>query len=136
MNEDGTVIPTFYRRFGVLNGTAIDNAFGADFVANKYLKEIKDEDIINSAITIMNQGRSKEDKVEYDAKSFFNFGGLLGDYDSVYQGTVFIPISNDVFLGIAGSGQTITSTEANALEAKQQQHQRVSATYKNPGQLR
>ena len=84
MNEDGTVIPTFYRRFGVLNGTAIDNAFGADFVANKYLKEIKDEDIINSAITIMNQGRSKEDKVEYDAKSFFNFGGLLGDYDSVY----------------------------------------------------
>lgn len=136
MNEDGTVIPTFYRRFGVLNGTAIDNAFGADFVANKYLKEIEDEDVINSAIAIMNQGRSKEDKIEYDAESFFNFGGLLGDYDSIYQGTVFIPISNDVFLGIAGSGQTITSTEANALEAKQQQHQRVSATYKNPGQLR
>ena len=136
MNEDGTVIPTFYRRFGVLNGTAIDNAFGTDFVANKYLKEIEDEDVINSAISIMNQGRSKEDRVEYDAKSFFNFGGLLGDYDSVYQGTVFIPISNDVFLGIAGSGQTITSTEANDLEAKQQQHQRVSATYKNPGQLR
>lgn len=136
MNDDGTVIPTFYRRFGVVNGTAIDNAFGANFVANKYLKEIEDEDMINSAISIMNQGRSKEDRVEYDSKSFFNFGGLLGDYDSVYQGTVFIPISNDVFLGIAGSGQTITSTEANALEAKQQQHQRVSATYKNPGQLR
>jgi hypothetical protein len=68
----------------VLNGTAIDNAFGADFVANKYLKEIEDEDVINSAISIMNQGRSKEDKVEYDSKSFFNFGGLLGDYDSVY----------------------------------------------------
>lgn len=136
MNDNGTVIPTFYRRFGILNGTAIDNAFGSDFVANRYLKEIEDEDVINSAISIMNQGRSKEDKIEYDAKSFFNFGGLLGDYDSVYQGTVFIPISNDVFLGIAGSGQTITSTEANALEAKQQQHQRVSATYKNPGQLR
>jgi LPXTG-motif cell wall-anchored protein len=45
MNEDRTVIPTFYRRFGVLNGTAIDNAFGADFVANKYLKEIEDEDV-------------------------------------------------------------------------------------------
>lgn len=138
LNDDGTVIPQYYRRFGVLNGTAIDNAFGKDFVGSNYLKEIDDEDLINGAISIMNQGRSKEDRIEYDAKSFFNFGGLLGDYDSVYQGTVFIPMSNDVFLGIAGSGssETVNPVEANQLEAIQQQHNRVSATYQNPGQLR
>ena len=136
LNEDGTVIPTLYRRFGVLNGTALDNAFGKDFVASSYLKEVDDEDIINGAISIMNKGRSKEDRIDYDPKSFFNFGGLLGDYDSIYQGTIFIPISNDVFLGIAGSGKTIDSEEALQLEALQQQHNRVSATYKNPGQLR
>ena len=136
LNQDGTVVPTFYRRFGVLNGTAIDNAFGKDFVESRYLKKIDDEDMINGAISIMNKGRTKEDTIEYDEKSFFNFGGLLGDYDSVYQGTVFIPMSNDVFLGVAGSGKTVNSTEANQLEAQQQQHQRVSATYKNPGQLR
>ena len=136
LNEDGTVIPTLYRRFGVLNGTALDNAFGKDFVASSYLKEVDDEDIINGAISIMNKGRSKEDKIDYDPKSFFNFGGLLGDYDSIYQGTIFIPISNDVFLGIAGSGKTVDSEEALQLEALQQQHNRVSATYKNPGQLR
>jgi hypothetical protein len=136
LNHDGTVVPSNYRRFGVLNGTALDNAFGKDFMGSDYLKEIDDEDIINGAIAIMNEGRSKEDKVEYDAKSFFNFGGLLGDYDVVYQGTIFIPMSNDVFLGIAGSGKTITSTDANQLEALQQQHARVSATYQNPGQLR
>lgn len=134
-NEDGTTNATVYRRFGVLNGTAIDNAFGKDFVASRYLKEVDDEDIINGAISIMNHGRNKEDKIEYDAKSFFNFGGLLGDYDSVYQGTVFIPISNNVFSGIAGSGKTITPDEVNLLEAKQQQYERVNATYKNPGQL-
>ena len=134
-NDDGTINATVYRRFGVLNGTAIDNAFGSDFVSNKYLKEIDDENLINGAISIMNHGRSKEDRVEYDAKSFFNFGGLLGDYDSVYQGTIFIPISDSVFSGIAGSGQTVTPDEANLLEAKQQQHDRVSATYINPGQL-
>jgi hypothetical protein len=134
-NDDGTINATVYRRFGVLNGTAIDNAFGSDFVSNKYLKEIDDENVINGAISIMNQGRNKEDRVEYDAKSFFNFGGLLGDYDSVYQGTIFIPISDSVFSGIAGSGQTVTPDEANLLEAKQQQHDRVSATYINPGQL-
>ena len=102
------------------------------------MKEIDDEDLINGAISIMNQGRSKEDRIEYDAKSFFNFGGLLGDYDSVYQGTIFIPMSNDVFLGIAGSGssETVNPIEANQLEAIQQQHNRVSATYQNPGQLR
>jgi hypothetical protein len=84
LNDDGTVIPTLYRRFGVLNGTALDNAFGKDFVASNYLKELDDEDLINEAVSIMNKGRSKEDRVEYDPKSFFNFGGLLGDYDSVY----------------------------------------------------
>ena len=136
LNNDGTVVPTFYRRFGVVNGTALDNAFGKDFVASRYLKQVDDEDLINGAIAIMNHGRSKEDRVEYDAKNFFNFGGLLGDYDTIYQGTIFIPMSNDVFLGIAGSGKTINSTEANDLEAKQQQHERVSATYNNPGQLR
>lgn len=136
LNQDGTVVPTTYRRFGVLNGTAIDNAFGKTFVESKYLRKIDDENIINGAISVMNQGRSKEDKIEYDSESIFNFGGLIGDYDSVYQGTIFVPISNDVFLGIAGSGQTITSTEANQLYAEQQQKERVSATYKNPGQLR
>jgi hypothetical protein len=136
LNGDGTVVPQYYRRFGVLNGTAIDNAFGKDFVGSDYLKEIDDEDIINGALSVMNYGRSKEDRVEYDAKNFFNFGGLLGEYDSVYQGTIFIPMSNDVFLGIVGSGNTITSNDANNLEAKQQQKQRVSATYVNPGQLR
>ena len=136
LNGDGTVVPQYYRRFGVLNGTAIDNAFGKDFVGSDYLKEIDDEDIINGALSVMNYGRSKEDRIEYDAKSFFNFGGLLGEYDSVYQGTIFIPMSNDVFLGIVGSGNTITSNDANNLEAKQQQKQRVSATYVNPGQLR
>ena len=135
LNEDGTVVPQNYRRFGVLNGTAIDNAFGQKFVESNYLQEIEDEDIINGAIAIMNQGRSKEDRVEYDPKSFFNFGGALGDYDAVYQGTIFIPMSNDVFLGIAGSGSTVNSTEALDLYEKQQQKQRVSATYKNPGQL-
>ena len=136
LNGDGTVVPQYYRRFGVLNGTALDNAFGKDFVGSDYLKEIDDEDIINGALDILNYGRSKEDRIEYDAKNFFNFGGLLGEYDSVYQGTIFIPMSNDIFLGIAGSGNTITSTDANNLEAKQQQQRRVSATYVNPGQLR
>ena len=135
MNQDGTVIPTFYRRFGVINGTAIDNAFGKNFIENRYLKKIDDEDVINNALSIMNRGRSKEDRIEYDAKNFFNFGGLLGDYDNIYEGTIFIPISNDVFLGVAGSGKTITSTEANDLEALQQQKQKVSTNYINPGQL-
>jgi hypothetical protein len=120
LNQDGTVVSTMYRRFGVLNGTAIDNAFGKNFVSSRYLKKIDDEDIINGAISVMNKGRSKEDKIEYDAESFLNFGGLIGDYDSVYQGTIFIPISNDVFLGIAGSGQNVTSTEANQLFEAQQ----------------
>lgn len=133
-NQDGSIQSTFYKRFGVLNGTVIDNAFGKNFIKSKYLKNLNDKDIINNAIAIMNKGRSKEDQIEYDPKNFFNFGGLLGDYDSVYQGTIFIPIISDIFSGIAGSGKNITYGEAIDLEAKKQQEQRIS-TYKNPGIL-
>lgn len=134
LNDDGTVIPTQYRRFGVLNGTVLDKAFGDNFVKTSYLKELKDDDIINNTLAIMNKGRSEKDRIEYDPRGFFNFRSNSGNYDSMYQGTVFIPISNDVFLGIAGSGETIDSNDANWLEAKQQQQRRTS-TYINPGQL-
>lgn len=134
LNDNGTVIPTQYRRFGVLNGTVLDKAFGNNFVRTSYLKELKDDDIINNTLAIMNKGRSEKDRIEYDPRGFFNFRSNSGNYDSMYQGTVFIPISNDVFLGIAGSGETIDSNDANWLEAKQQQQRRTS-TYINPGQL-
>jgi hypothetical protein len=135
VNEDGSIISNNYCRFGVINGTVLDNAFGKGFVANKYLKEVDDENIINGAISIMNKGRSEQDRIEFDAKGFFNFGGLLGDYDSMYQGTIFIPISDDVFAGMATSKQSLTSNEANQLQAKQDQREKISKTYKNPGQL-
>ena len=130
MNDDGSVVSTSYRRFGVLNGTAINRAFGVNskiLKDNEFLKEVDDENIINGAIDIMNQNRNSKNKIEFD-------GGWFGD-DIMYQGTIFIPISNDVFSGIAGSGKTITSEEAEDLYEKQQQQQRVNATYINPGEL-
>lgn len=130
MNDDGSVVSTSYRRFGVLNGTAINRAFGVNskiLKDNKFLKEVDDENIINGAIDIINQNRNSKNKIEFD-------GGWFGD-DIMYQGTIFIPISNDVFSGIAGSGKTITSEEAEDLYEKQQQQQRVNATYINPGEL-
>jgi hypothetical protein len=115
MNDDGSVVSTSYRRFGVLNGTAINRAFGVNskiLKDNEFLKEVDDENIINGAIDIMNQNRNSKNKIEFD-------GGWFGD-DIMYQGTIFIPISNDVFSGIAGSGKTITSEEAEDLYEKQQ----------------
>ncbi len=130
LTNTGAVIPTSYRRFGVLNGTVINRAFGPNtemLKDNKFLKEIDNENLINGAIDIMNHGRDSKNKIEFD-------GGWFGN-DVMYQGTIFIPISNDVFAGIAGSGKTITSEEAEDLYEKQQQQQRVNITYNNPGEL-
>lgn len=130
LTDSGNVIPTSYRRFGVLNGTAINRAFGINdkiLKDNKFLKEVDNENLINGAIDIMNHERNSKDKIDFD-------GGWFGD-DVMYQGTIFIPISNDVFAGIAGNGQTITSEVAEDLYEKQQQQQRVNATYINPGEL-
>jgi hypothetical protein len=66
----------------------------------------------------MNQGRSEKEKIEYDPESLFNFGGLLGDYDTIYEGTIFIPVSNNVFQSNIGSNKNMDSNVALNLEAR------------------
>jgi hypothetical protein len=126
----GKVVGAHYARFGVLNGTAIDTAFAEDVTFAEYLKETKDKNAIQNTMSIINKGRSKEDRIDFDEDNWYDWNG----HNTMYQGTIFIPMSNNVFNGIAGSGNEVTPQGALDLEATQQQSQRVS-TYQNPGKL-
>ena len=133
-NANGDVL-TNYIKFGIINGTALDSAFqdGAEF--GKYLTETSDQNTINGTLQILNKGRSKENQIDFDSKSWWDSTmPIFNDYTHVYKGTIFMPINDDYFTAVAGTGSTPNMNQAKVIEAQQQAIARGKG-YVNPGQL-
>lgn len=123
-----------YRKFGMINATAIDNAFEQNAEFDDYLRETLDKNVIENALSIINKG---EKNIDFESKGWFNSIGI-GDYNHVYVGTIFIPVNGDHFTATAGFGNYPTDQEASMIEAKQQNLIRseiAKQTYVNPGTL-
>lgn len=135
-NGQGAVL-TNYKKFGMINATALESAFNTDVSFDDYLHETSDENVIANTLTILNKGRGEKDRIDYDEKSFMD--SIFGtDYDRVYKGTVFIPVNEDHFTATVGFGKYPTTMEAETIEAKQQAKERQQAannSYVNPGRL-
>jgi hypothetical protein len=86
---------------------------------------------------MLNKGRSEADRLDFDAKSGWDkLGWFLDDHDSLYQGTIFIPVNNDYFTATSGFGNYPNTNEAATIEANQQALERskmAQSTYNNPG---
>jgi hypothetical protein len=126
-----------YKKFGIINGSAIQQAFMEDAQFADYLSETTDENAIKNVLSIIQKGRSKEDRIQFDEKSFWNSLGI-GSYDHVYKGTIFIPVNDDYFTYSAASGESLTPGQAADIEARQQAKERekqANANYVDPGTL-
>lgn len=135
-NNQGVVL-TNYKKFGMINATALEAAFNTDVTFDNYLYETTDENVIANTLTILNKSRGEKDRIDHDEKSFLD--SIFGtDYDRVYKGTIFIPVNEDHFTATAGFGNYPTTMEAETIEAKQQAKERSLAannSYVNPGRL-
>lgn len=134
--NNGDVL-TSYKEFGMINATAIDNAFEEDVDFADYLFETLDENTINNTLNILNKGRSDKDRIDFDSKSWYNRKGGDG-YDKVFKGVVFIPINQDHFTATAGTGKYPSIAEAEVIEARQQaksREEKARNSYVNPGRL-
>lgn len=135
-NSQGVVL-TNYKKFGMINATALETAFNTDVTFDNYLYETTDENVIANTLTILNKSRGEKDRIDHDEKSFLD--SIFGtDYDRVYKGTIFIPVNEDHFTATAGFGNYPTTMEAETIEAKQQAKERSLAannSYINPGRL-
>lgn len=91
-----------YKTFGVMNGYVNDIAFGDDHEDPdiSYIKELKDKNLINNIMAVLNEGKSEDDR-----KSFsFSFWGA----DTMYETTIFIPVKENYFNALASSDITIS----------------------------
>jgi hypothetical protein len=133
MDDNGQLNTRDYCKFGVLNGHALNSAFkDLDLLDNTVL-EIDDEDQINNIMNILNKGRSEKDRLDFDSKSWAD--SIFGtDHDSVFEGTIYIPIRTNAFTGMIGGGQYPDTETAAEIEALVQQKERTRG-YVDPGLL-
>lgn len=128
-------ILTNYVKFGIVNGTALDSAFGDEAKMADYLTETTDKNTIANTLNILNKGRGEKNQIEYDAKSWWDsVSPVFNDYTHVYKGTIFMPINDDYFTYSAAAGSKPTTAQAEMIEARQQASAKTRG-YVNPGQL-
>lgn len=132
VTANGQVNEEFYKPFGVLNATALSDAFPAtvDLNDNRNFEEVDDDNEINNYWEIIKGGDTKE---EFDKKSWYN--NVFGDYQQMFKGLIYLPLnSTDPTLGAYSGGDAPSPTTLNDYRAKWQQDQRLNG-YTNPGQL-
>ena len=130
----GDVLSGNYQKFALINGAAIEQAFSENAEVAEWLSETTDENVVNNVLNIIQKGRSKEDRIAFNAKNWYN--GIFGSYDHVYKGTIFIPVNEDYFTYSAAMGESLTPGQAEDIEARQQAAPREAAAnklYNNPG---
>ena len=133
MNDNGELNIKDYCKFGVLNGHALNSAFKDLDLLDNTVNEIDDEDQINNILSILNKGRGEKDRIDFDSSSWADkiFGT---DHDSVYEGTIYIPVRTNAFTGMIGGGQYPDTETAAEVEALVQQKERTRG-YVDPGLL-
>lgn len=132
VTANGQVNEEFYKPFGVLNATALSDAFPVtvDLNDNRNFEEVDDDNEINNYWKIIKGENTKE---EFDKKSWYN--NVFGDYQQMFKGLIYLPLnSTDPTLGAYSGGDTPSPTTLNDYRAKWQQDQRLNG-YINPGQL-
>lgn len=133
MDDNGQLNIRDYCKFGVLNGHALNSAFKDRDLLDNTIIEIDDEDQINNIMSILNKDRGEKDRLDFDSESWFD--SIFGtDHDSVFEGTIYIPVRTNAFTGMIGGGQYPDTATAEEVEALIQQHQRTRG-YVDPGLL-
>lgn len=133
MDDNGQLNTRDYCKFGVLNGHALNTAFKDLDVLDNTMLEIEDEDQIENVMRVINKGNSEKDHIDFDSKGFWDFLPFA-EHDSIFEGTVYIPIRTNPFTGMMGGGQYPTAEEAAEVEALVQQKERTRG-YVDPGLL-
>ena len=125
-DAEGNLNITDYTTFMVLNGIAINTAFSteqpADITFNDYLKELTDEEEENA----LNIFKTIDKNLKYDEKSLWN--GLWGSHDSIYRGTIYIPVKSHVLNALASK---LPADAILTIEAKEQAKDRIESKANN-----
>lgn len=99
-DSQGNYLSGRWAQFGVLQGVTTSNALVSDGSNNYSLfRDIKDRSEIDTYKRIMEKNLSSKLDFDYD-----DWGIFEGDYTHMLEGTIWVPIYNNIFNAGAGSG--------------------------------
>ena len=145
-SADGTLNAEQWTGFAVMNGNALSKAFNEDQSFNNLLKEASDNDIqallklYNDEAKISGANQEKGKDIEFDEKGWWDklVGGdsqhWYSKYDTIFKGTIFVPIKNDVLSAMLADNTTITQNVSMDVENRMQDAD-VQNAYNDPGDL-
>lgn len=125
-DKDGRYIIGAWKRFAVINAIADNEILGVDPIDRDVpiLKPITDDNRLDQRDRVLTEKLKVRYKTDHNWISWNN--------DTVYEGTLWIPLYTDQFNALAGSGSKIKPEEAVQLEI-QQQVKDILSNYNNPG---
>lgn len=122
---NGQINTSAYGRFAILDAAAHESAFMEDPTLDDTVSEIMD---INE--------RESIERILKAADSTFKMSqpGWISSGDNVYSGSVYIPVRQNIINAALGSGHypTLQGNDANVLQAKEQQKQRLQTYVQTP----
>lgn len=133
VTPDGKINEKYYRPFGVMNATALSDAFKKKTnFSSLHFQSITDDNEIQNAWDVIKGINSKE---RFDEKGwFFNSLGI-GGWQEMVKGLVYLPlISIDPTLGAYSAQETLTRQTLEENKQAMAAHQK-SQVYNAPGQL-
>lgn len=111
----GNIIQGKWKRFGLLKGTLTNESILGD-VNTKYIRQVEDSNEIKN-YTDSRKTKTGQKKYQFDSGWFGS--GINGD--KLYQGTIFIPVT-DSYMTMTAKERTIPQTQAlNALDVANKQ---------------
>ena len=120
-------LTAYYKRFAMINGTAAQSALtDEDFDITPVKMDDTDTYVQN-----VNKLNSNSDKHQYGLQTSW----LGMKQESVYQGTIFIPMNNDFVSMYTGSGIKLKQSEVAQAQANQTRRDAILSRYNNPGNL-
>lgn len=135
LKPDGSINEAIYKPFGVMNATALSDAFpeGTEF-NSKLFREITDPNEINNAWSIIKGADTKE---KFDAEGWYDTIDIIGfgSYQSMVDSLVFLPmLSTNPSLGAVSGGGDITVEDLHQYNADHQRRE-IQDTFEAQGQL-
>lgn len=127
MDNNGQMNYTNYAKFGVFNGHALSKAFPKEKHLDIEALEINDQNTIDNIMDILNEGRDGKERLSFDSESFWD--KLFGtEHDSIYEGTIYMPLRTNKLTGAISSGVDLTPSQAAQIDMLERQNDRIKAS--------
>lgn len=126
--SSGTVDYSALGQFMIVDGYAVDHSSKNKFKNNSFVTRVDDDSdeipLIEDALS------SDKDKYEIDVDNWYDWNG----HDTVYKGSIYIPITSNQLKAVTASGQNVKEGAAQEKEYEYQMLQK-RLTAKKPGTL-